>query len=1259
MSNLKLFSFNVRGINDKKKRRDVFNWLRKKNCDIYFLQETHSTKSVEQLWQNEWGYKAFFSSFSSNSRGVTILFNNSFKYELHNSFKDEQGRFIILDCTINGQRFTLANIYGPNEDNPTFFNFLKTKLEHADNNSLILGGDFNVVQDFSKDILNIRNRNNPNSYEAVRELKQELDLIDPWRELNPETKFFTWHNQQNKQSRLDYFLISSDILCYTETSNIKPGYRSDHSAVELVLQLNNQPKGRGIWKFNNSLLKDNVFSEEIKQCIKDVKDQYLIRRDENITEEDPEAYTIGSQLLFDMVKISVRGKTIAFASAKKRELNKQESDLDKRIDTLHKLYCEQPTTENLNNLGEAQTELKTLREKKIDGIIMRSKAKWQLDGERNTRYFSNLEKRHYQEKIMAKLVDDEGNEKTRLEDIVNEQKKYYQQLYTSHNPSMSAETEAKFFNVQNDFYTLTEEEAQSLEHEISLNDCYNVLKNMKQNKTPGSDGFTVEFYMHFWNDLKFVILNSFKESLRNGKLSDSQKLGVITCLPKPGKDKCFMKNWRPISLLNIDYKILAGVISNRLKTVLNSLISKCQKGFISGRYIGECTRTVSDLIQYLNKNSKPGIILMIDFEKAFDSLEWSFLEKTLKYFNFGSNIISWIKSFYNDIESCVSYNGHISERFKLGRGVRQGDPLSPYLFILCAEILARSILSNNEIKGIKVDDSEFILTQLADDTTFFLDNNEQSFEECIATLRQFAKISGLKINFSKTIAIRINMEDNLIYNVGQQIHWQNRGKFTLLGIKYDLDREDFWAVNYEDKCKEFQNSLNIWNTRNLSIYGKVCILKSLALSKLVHLFSSLPNPPEQILTQLQNHSFKFIWSGGSEKIKRTTMYNAYENGGFRVPNIKLFCMAQKVTWIKRILDDNNVTDWKTLFLTDVEKKGGNLIWLSNEANPTFLKSLNSFWRDVYISWKTLTKENDETSIDPRNQTLYYNKFIRIGGRAIYFMNWHSKGLTHVNDITNENGDFLSWGEMSQKYNIQNEAFRYISLINAVPKNWKKRIKQSGTNLNNTIDSNIQKLRSLKKPSRFFYLNCIQSIATKPSKAWKKWENYLGHNISEIEWKAYFSSPYKVTKSTKLWIFQQKILHKILPTNKWLFKCNLSVSPYCSFCHLCIESIEHLLWECTYSKNLWLKLQEWLDTPLGIKHNFTKEDTLLGNSDSPSYIENIKLITKHFIYSSKLKDQIPVFENLRRIISYSIKIEQIYMSSIAFERKWSPFLLIIN
>ena len=166
---------------------------------------------------------------------------------------------------------------------------------------------------------------------------------------------------------------------------------------------------------------------------------------------------------------------------------------------------------------------------------------------------------------------------------------------------------------------------------------------------------------------------------------------MIILLPKPDKDKSVLNNWRPISLLNQVYKILSGALTERLKPALEYIIHPDQKGFVSGRYLGECIRNVYDVVDYAKNRKRVGLLLLIDFEKAFDSISHSFIIKSLYFFGFGYSFIKWINLLINDAYSCINHCGNISERFKVGRSCRQGDPISPYLFIICVEILALKI----------------------------------------------------------------------------------------------------------------------------------------------------------------------------------------------------------------------------------------------------------------------------------------------------------------------------------------------------------------------------------------------------------------------------------------------------------------------------------------------------------------------------------------------------------------------------------------
>ena len=189
-------------------------------------------------------------------------------------------------------------------------------------------------------------------------------------------------------------------------------------------------------------------------------------------------------------------------------------------------------------------------------------------------------------------------------------------------------------------------------------------------------------------------------------LSQTQRSGIITLLLKDGKDPLEIKSYRPISLLNVDYKLIAKVMSQRLKKVINSLIHSDQQGFLSGRNISANIRTIIDLIEYTDFVDVPGSIVLLDFEKAFDRIKHAYLFKSLEQFDLGENFISYIKTFYNSRSSFVINSGFWSKPFSMNRGIFQGCPISPYLFVLAIEMLANAIRDSPVIRGIKVGEVE-------------------------------------------------------------------------------------------------------------------------------------------------------------------------------------------------------------------------------------------------------------------------------------------------------------------------------------------------------------------------------------------------------------------------------------------------------------------------------------------------------------------------------------------------------------------------
>ena len=245
--------------------------------------------------------------------------------------------------------------------------------------------------------------------------------------------------------------------------------------------------------------------------------------------------------------------------------------------------------------------------------------------------------------------------------------------------------------------------------------------------------------------------------------------------------------------------------------MLSDIINNEQTGFIKGRYIGENIRLIYDLIMYCDDNYIPGTLLFIDYEKAFDSLDWSFIKNTLSYFNFGNMLIQWVSVLYSNVSSCVTNNGFISKFFNVSRGVRQGCPLSPYLFIICTEIVNTLINSNINIKGIYIDNTPIKISQYADDTVIICDGSDESLTEINNVLSLFSNISGLKVNFDQSSLFPLGpfVYDtpphlrNLLYSI-------SNGPLTYLGISFTHHHEDFFKLNYVPKLSRIKHILQLW-----------------------------------------------------------------------------------------------------------------------------------------------------------------------------------------------------------------------------------------------------------------------------------------------------------------------------------------------------------------------------------------------------------------------------------------------------------------
>ena len=255
-NNIKVLSANCQGLQTKEKRVDVLSYFKDQNANIICLQDTHWTrkdlKDIKKLWEGD----CYIHGLKTNSRGVAILLNKNFEFEIVTHEKDTQGNFLYLLLKLSSMTLSLITVYGPNKDDPKFFGEIQNILKQNETDYTIICGDFNVVLNPEKDTQNYKHLNNPRSRQRLLNTIDQFGLVDIYRYINPESRRYTWRKRQPiKQARLDFFLINTSMVEIVMKSNIKTSYRSDHSVIELQFLLNKFSLGKGVWKFNNSLLK--------------------------------------------------------------------------------------------------------------------------------------------------------------------------------------------------------------------------------------------------------------------------------------------------------------------------------------------------------------------------------------------------------------------------------------------------------------------------------------------------------------------------------------------------------------------------------------------------------------------------------------------------------------------------------------------------------------------------------------------------------------------------------------------------------------------------------------------------------------------------------------------------------------------------------------------------------------------------------------------------------------------------------------------
>ena len=823
--------------------------------------------------------RCYFSFGSNRSKGVGIIvLNDNIKVEKFHL--DTEGRLIYIDINYNNVQFRIVNIYAPNNDDDRieFFDDLYPIL--LCNKHLILGGDFNCVLNTQLDKIGGNPSLGTKGSDNLRNIISDFKLTDCFRFLYPNTIQTTWTGNTNVACRLDRIYISRNFC--KDISFVKniPFGHSDHDIVLVqfnVSNTNNITFGKSYWKFNNSLLQDKTFVKNFTKYWTELIDGIDFCLE-----------------MWDCFKEIIKKYTINYCKKKakvKREI----------LQHLQKSYYQMQFSEQKNpgqfidRVREIKNQIKEFQLQNYTGSIIRSKAEILDNQEKPSKFFFQQEIKRAKKKTITKIITESSHTCTNSGDILEAFKEFYSKLYTDEGIDQ---------DLVNEFLEhvpkLSNEDSARCEGQITKEEIFTALRDMENNRSPGPDGLTKEFYCTFKDILIEPLLKVIQNAFTEGHLSETQKLSYITLICKDPDNSESVKNYRPISLLNLDYKIISKVITNRVKSVVEHIVHPDQTCAVPGRTIFDNLHLMRNIIDYCEQKQAPVAFISLDQEKAFDRVNYKFLFQTLSAYNFGPSLIRWIKTLYNNVCSSVIVNNHISDPITLERGVRQGCSLSPLLYILVLEPFAIKIREDEQISGVKLPGtSKTSKISLYADDSLAICTSDPSVRRVLYWCAQYGRASGAKLNLQKTKGIWMGKwKSRSDHPFG--ISWVENCK--ILGIRFgnNITQDDIW----QPVLTKFINILNLWKQRRLSFVEKSNVVKIIACSKIWYI-GSVFILPQYYLKQFERTIFQFLWPSKMEPIKRLVAQNYKKNGGLDIVNIETKLQSLRLKHLQNIVQSNS------------------------------------------------------------------------------------------------------------------------------------------------------------------------------------------------------------------------------------------------------------------------------------------------------------------------------------------------------------------
>jgi len=559
--------------------------------------------------------------------------------------------------------------------------------------------------------------------------------------------------------------------------------------------------------------------------------------------------------------------------------------------------------EDVNELHELVLNLHSLSRDHCSMNWQKSRLRWLQEGDENSKFFHGVMlARCRRNKIQ--MVNVNGAIVEGVHNVRQAVFNHYSNHFRAQNVSRPG--------VDNlPFRKLSFVEAGNLTKPFSEADVKQAVWDCDSYKSLGPDGVNFGFIKQFWDLMKVDFMRFLVEFHRNGKLTKGVNSTFIALIPKVNSPQ-HLNDFRPISLIGCMYKVLAKVLANRLREVLGSVISKSQSAFVKGQQILDGILVANEAVDEARRFNKELLMFKVDFEKAYDSVDLSYLDSVMCNMNFPTLWRKWISECVGTATASILVNGCPTDEFKIERGLRQGDPLSPFLFLIAAEgfnVLMQALVEAQLYKGYRVGrEGEVRITHLefADDTLILGEKSWLNVRSMRAVLLLFENISSLKVNFHKSMLTGVNVNDSWLREAALVLNCR-RGivPFVYLGLPIggNSTKLSFWKPVIDRVVAR----LSSWNNKFLSFGGRLILLK-FVLSSLPIYFLSFFKAPAGIISLIESLFKRFFWGGSEENkkiawIKWDDICVPKEDGGLGVRRLSEFNVSLLGKWCWRLLVD--------------------------------------------------------------------------------------------------------------------------------------------------------------------------------------------------------------------------------------------------------------------------------------------------------------------------------------------------------------------